>query len=117
MDPIALASRIKCQGTRVVELVATLPVSQTIDSFRDRSFFQIFGDELRDNIHLKERWVKIIRLRAGMDDGMVASYSRIGKQLDLSGDRVSQMERQAWIRIKAKEPWKSLAVGLINGLD
>jgi hypothetical protein len=101
---------------RVVALVATLPVLETIDGFLDRPFLQIFEDELRDNIHLKERWVKIIRLRAGMDDGKVASYSTIGKQLDLSGDRISQMERQAWIRIKAKEPWKSLTVGLINGL-
>ncbi|MBQ4549668.1 MAG: sigma-70 family RNA polymerase sigma factor [Oscillospiraceae bacterium] len=58
--------------------------------------------ELLDSMmaELSERQRTVLRLRFGMDDGISRSQAEVAKELDISRERVRQIERQAMERLQ-----------------
>lgn len=69
--------------------------SEVIQSERRERIREVVG-------HLDEREAKVICLRFGLDDGVEVSLAQVGKLLDLSRERVRQIESKALRKLRPK---------------
>jgi len=70
--------------------------------------------ELLESVNLTDRERKVIELRFGLIDGNVLTLEEIGKQFDLTRERIRQIEAKALKKLRHNSKIRSLAIYMNN---
>ncbi|MGM0378565.1 MAG: RNA polymerase sigma factor RpoD [Bacillota bacterium] len=71
--------------------------------------FSLLKDQLREVLgSLTEREQKVLRLRFGLDDGRARTLEQVGKQFDVTRERIRQIEAKALRKLKHPSRSKEL---------
>ncbi|XPM58829.2 MAG: sigma-70 family RNA polymerase sigma factor [Leptolyngbya sp. IPPAS B-1204] len=84
---------------------------QSPDSMLDAMTQQEMVADLLSELKEKER--QVIILRFGLDDGTARSLQEVGNILNLSRERVRQIERNAMTRLKSLTKTKKVSIDLV----
>lgn len=82
---------------------------ESVESVEDTVVFSMLKAQLNEVLStLKDREQKIIRLRFGIDDGRQRTLEEIGKQFNLTRERIRQIEAKALRKLKHPKKSKQL---------
>jgi RNA polymerase sigma factor (sigma-70 family) len=97
-EPVSLESPIGADGdTELADIVADLSAPTPFDVVAD----SMLGDELEKLLSpLDERERQILRLRYGLDRGDPRTLEEVGSELNLTRERIRQIERSALAKLR-----------------
>jgi RNA polymerase sigma factor (sigma-70 family) len=97
-EPVSLESPIGADGeTELADIVADLSAPTPFDVVAD----SMLGDELEKLLSpLDERERQILRLRYGLDRGDPRTLEEVGSELNLTRERIRQIERTALSKLR-----------------
>jgi RNA polymerase sigma factor (sigma-70 family) len=97
-EPVSLESPIGVDGdTELADIVADLSAPTPFDVVAD----SMLGDELEKLLSpLDERERQILRLRYGLDRGDPRTLEEVGSELNLTRERIRQIERTALAKLR-----------------
>jgi RNA polymerase sigma factor (sigma-70 family) len=97
-EPVSLESPIGADGdTELADIVADLSAPTPFDVVAD----SMLGDELEKLLSpLDERERQILRLRYGLDRGDPRTLEEVGNELNLTRERIRQIERTALSKLR-----------------
>jgi RNA polymerase sigma factor (sigma-70 family) len=97
-EPVSLESPIGVDGdTELADIVADLSAPTPFDVVAD----SMLGDELEKLLSpLDERERQILRLRYGLDRGDPRTLEEVGSELNLTRERIRQIERSALAKLR-----------------
>jgi RNA polymerase nonessential primary-like sigma factor len=110
-NPISLDLPVGESGdTRLGELLDDARPSADIENHVHCAWLQQEINELFTDLPLQQQ--QVLGLRFGLEDGVEKSLSDIGKQMQLSRERVRQIQANAFKQLQRSKDWQELSIAI-----